>query len=49
VIAPVPEELRDGLAKAVEGHVGALLGKYSCGSGESSGGDDDDDDDDAGS
>src|SRR3990170_1036630 len=37
VIAPVPEELRDGLTKAVEGHVDALLRKYSCDSGESSG------------
>lgn len=36
VIALVPEELRDGLAKAVEGHVDALLGKFSYDSSESS-------------
>jgi hypothetical protein len=35
VIAPIPEELRDGLGKAVEDHVDALLVKFSPGSSES--------------
>lgn len=38
VIGLVPEELRDGLAGAVEGHVDVLLGKFSCSGGEGSDG-----------
>ncbi|KAE8785343.1 hypothetical protein D1007_40998 [Hordeum vulgare] len=34
VICPIPEESRDDLAEAVESHVSALLGKFSCSSDE---------------
>lgn len=37
VIGPVPEESRDVLVEAVESHVNALLGKFSCSSDEEPG------------